>query len=167
MLIQRTICEAEGYLELGMMEHALGALQRRGKLVHGSGRACYLMGESLRELERYREAIVPLRRCAELMPDDIHVALALAWCYKRLGKLDQAIDQLERAVRVDPGEAILHYNLACYWSLARNRMLALSYLARALEIDGNFRDLVPDEPDFGPLRHDPTFKLVVGEEVRK
>ena len=52
---------------------------------------------------------------------------------------------------------MLHYNLACYWSLARNRTLALRYLSRALEIDGNFRDLIADEPDFNPLRHDPEF----------
>ena len=160
--IQRTISEAEGYLELGMIEHAMRTLQRRGKLVHANGRACYLLGESLRELERYREALIPLERCAELLPDDIHVCLALGWCYKRLGRLDQAIESLERAVRIEPGEAILHYNLACYWSLAKNRMLALSYLSHALEIDGNFRDMAIDEPDFGPLRHDPAFKMIAG-----
>jgi hypothetical protein len=60
-------------------------------------------------------------------------------------------------VRIDSSEAVLHYNLACYWSLARNRTLALRYLSRALEIDANFRDMVGDEPDFNPLRHDPEF----------
>ena len=59
---------------------------------------------------------------------------------------------------MEPGSAILHYNLACYWSLARNQREALRYLANALNIDGNFRDFVHDEPDFDPLRSDPTFK---------
>jgi hypothetical protein len=65
-------------------------------------------------------------------------------------------------VRVDASEAVLHYNLACYWSLARNRTLALRYLARALEIDSNYRDMIADEPDFNPLRHDPEFKQLTG-----
>jgi len=158
LLLQRTIEEAEGYLELGMVEHALRTLQRRGKLVHGNGRACYLMGEALRELECYHEALFPLERSSLLIPDDIHVWLALGWCYKRTGQLAKAISALERAVKIDPSEGMLHYNLACYWSLARNRTLALRYLAHALEIDCNFRDLVRDEPDFNPLRDDPQFK---------
>jgi tetratricopeptide (TPR) repeat protein len=167
ILLTRAIEEAEGYTDLGldcseparscMLEHALRALQRRGALLHANGRACYLLGEAFRELKRYEEALLPLQRSADLIPDDIHVWLALGWCYKRTGQLAKAIESLERAVKVDSSEAILHYNLACYWSLARNRTLALHYLTRALEIDCNFRDMVGDEPDFNALRHDAEF----------
>jgi Flp pilus assembly protein TadD len=156
--LQRACLEAEGYLELGMAETALKTLQRRGHLVHGDARGCYLLGETLRELRRYREAIFPLRRSLELIPDDVHVAMALGWCYKRIGQLDDAITALEHAVTVEPGEAILHYNLACYCSLAKNRREALQHLAHALDIDGNFRELVTDEPDFDPIRSDPLFQ---------
>lgn len=175
--LRRTIEEAEGYRELAvlagasnnsracMMDLALRTLQRRGALVHGNGRACYLLGETLRDMARYEEALLPLERSADLVPDDIHVWLALGWCYKRTGQLAKAIESLERAVRVDASEAVLHYNLACYWSLARNRTLALRYLARALEIDSNFRDMIADEPDFNPLRHDPEFKQLTSVSV--
>lgn len=88
------------------------------------------------------------------------MSLALGWCYKRVGQLDEAIGALERAVEVEPGEAVLHYNLACYCSLARNRRRALQRLAHALEIDGNFRELVVDEPDFDPIRQDPLFQTL-------
>lgn len=165
-LLRRTLEEAEGYTELGLPEHALRALQHRGALVHGNGRACYLLGETLRELERYEDALAPLERSAALIPDDIHVFLALGWCYKRTGQLAKAIEALERAVVVDAGEPILHYNLACYWSLARNRTQALRHLARALDLDANYRDLIPDEPDFNSLRNDPEFRqLVDGSKV--
>ncbi len=161
--LRRTRREAEGYLELGMPQHALTALQRNGKLVHGDARGCYLLGESLREMRHYGAAIAPLHRSLDLIPDDIHVWMALAWCYKRVGKVEHAIDALERAIDVEPGNAILHYNLACYWSLAHNPRMALRYLANALDIDGNFRDFVHDEPDFDPLRHDPAFvNMTVG-----
>lgn len=179
--LRRAIEEAEGYRDLAdigrelgcnsskyrayLMDHALRTLQRRGALVHGNGQACYLMGETLRDMARYEEALMPLERSADLMPDDIHVWLALGWCYKRTGQLAKAIESLERAVRVDPSEAILHYNLACYWSLARNRTLALKYLARALEIDSNYRDMIAGELDFEPLRHDPEFKQLVSVSV--
>ena len=160
--LRQTVSAAEGYLELGMTEHALHALQRRGKLVHANARACYLLGETLRELECYQDAIIPLQRSSELMPEDIHVWLALGWCYKRTGHLDSAIESLELALEVDSSEAILHYNLACYWSLARNRILALSYLSEAIDIDSNYRELIFEEPDFSPLHNDPAFKLIAG-----
>src|SRR5262249_39759023 len=69
ILLTRAIEEAEGYTELGMIEHALRALQRRGALVHGNGKACFLLGEALRELSRYEEALLPLERSADLIPD--------------------------------------------------------------------------------------------------
>ena len=152
--------EAEGYLELGMPKHALLALERHYQLVQGDARGCYLLGEALREMRQYGQAIAPLHRSLELIPDDIHAWMALAWCYKRVGKVEHAIDALERAVDVEPGNAILHYNLACYWSLARHPRMALRYLANALDIDGNFREFVHDEPDFDPLRHDPLFQTM-------
>ena len=160
--LQRARGAAEGYLELGMPEHALQALQRHGNAVQSDARGCYLLGECLRELCRYDEAIVPLRRSLELIPDDIHVCMALGWCYKRLGQLTHAIEALEHALSIEPGEAILHYNLACYWSLVLDRRRALRYLAEALEIDSNFRDLVHGEPDFDPLRSDPFFRSLTG-----
>lgn len=155
--LQRTRREAEGYLELGMPDHALRSLERHQQLILSDARGCYLQGEALREMRDYRAAIGPLNRSLELIPDDIHVWMALAWCYKRVGHVEDAIDALERAIDVEPGNAILHYNLACYWSLAQNPRRALHYLANALDIDGNFRDFVHDEPDFDPLRHDPVF----------
>ncbi|MEN1679104.1 MAG: tetratricopeptide repeat protein [Planctomycetota bacterium] len=143
-----------------MPEHALATLQHRGKLVHSSGRACYLLGETLRELGRHREALFPLKRSADLMPEHTHVWLALGWCYKRIGRLDQAIDSLQEALHYEPAEGILHYNLACYWSLAGERSHALDHLAKALDIDSNFRELIPGEPDFDFLRKDLGFQML-------
>ncbi|WP_197528839.1 TPR end-of-group domain-containing protein [Aeoliella mucimassa] len=156
----RAIREAEGYLELGLPEYAAMVLRRRQTVVVDSARANYLLGEALREVERYNEAAEPLERAIELMPEDMHASLALAWCYKRTGRLKHAIETLEVALESDPREAILHYNLACYWSLARNRRRALRCLSRALDLDGNYLDLVPYESDFDAMRDDPDFQLL-------
>ena len=155
---QRVIRTAEGYLELGLPEQAVESLERRRGLVLADGRAAYLWGESLRELRRYEEAIEPLEQAADHRSGDMYVWLALAWCYKRTGQLQMAIDALESALRSEPREPILHYNLACYWCLANDRTRALSFLARAFDLDGNLRDLVSDEPDFDALRDDPEFR---------
>ena len=150
--------EAEGYLELGMPQHALAALARLDDPTNLEGRTFYLWGEALRELERYVEALMPLARAAKADPENTQVWFALGWCYKRTGQIDRAIDSLEQVLIAEPAEPLVHYNLACYWSLAGDTRRAIEFLAQALDIDPKFRDLIDDEPDFDPMRSDPEFQ---------
>jgi len=163
--IKRQLDEAEGYLMLNLPRKALEILERRANWATMQFEASFLSGEALRSLERYREALKPLEVAAALRPGDISVAIALGWCYKRTQRLAQAIDALERAARHhrDDPEPLLHYNLACYWSLAGNSSKALDELASALELDPNLRSLIPNEQDFDKLRGNPDFeRLTVG-----
>lgn len=117
----------------------------------------YLRGQAYRIMERHHEAIEWLEEAAELNPENLHTWLAMSWCQKRVGRLDLAIQSLEEALSVAPDHAIIYYNLACYWSLAKNAKLAIAYLTRAFDIDPSFRDLVVKEPDFDAIRHHPSF----------
>jgi len=117
----------------------------------------YLRGQAYRVMERHHEAIQWLEEATEVNPDNLHTWLALGWCQKRVGRLDLAIQSLEEALSVAPDHAIIYYNLACYWSLAKNAKLAIAYLARAFDIDPCYRDLVPNEKDFDAIRHHPSF----------
>jgi Flp pilus assembly protein TadD len=156
--IVRQLDAAEGYLMLGLPWRALEILQARPDWATMQFEASLLTGEALRSLERYHEALKPLEAAALLKPGDIGAAIALGWCYKRTHRLAQAIDALERAVRVHPDEPLLHYNLACYWSLAANPRRALDELALALATEPGLRALIPDESDFQCLRGNPDFE---------
>ena len=158
--IQRSLREAEGYLELSMPRTALDLLARLSDPGTFRGQKLYLTGEALRALDRHAEAIDALEEAADLLPSNIHVWLALGWCRKRTGRIDLAIGALERAEEVSPEEAIVHYNLACYWSLLGKKQRSLAYLSRAISLDSNYRDLLVDEPDFDPIRSDPEFRAL-------
>ena len=162
--IKRQLDEAEGYLMLELPQRALEILERRSDWATMQFEASYLMGEALRSLERYREALKPLEVAAALRPAEIGVAIALGWCYKRTHRLAQAIDALERAGRHNPSApGLLHYNLACYWTLANNHAKALDELAIALDLEPQLRNLIADESDFDQLRGNPEFeRLTVG-----
>jgi tetratricopeptide (TPR) repeat protein len=139
---------------------ALRALRVLEGLVQPSdlnGHADYLRGQAFRIMERHGEAVDHLQLAAEQDPTNIHVWLALGWCYKRISRLDLAIQSLEEGLAIDPDQGILHYNLACYWSLAHNSRLALEYLAQSIDLDPIYRKLVRTEPDFDPIRDDPDF----------
>lgn len=177
----QTLREAEGYLELSMVGDdkwelnlqlrdrlGLRALERLMRLDEHDEHwpyILYLRGQSLRMMERYDEAIIPLRESALLKPRNLHAWLALGWCHKRTNRLDLAIESLEEALDADPEEAIVHYNLACYWSLAGNAQLALGYLRNSFEIDSSYRDLVDDEKDFDPIRAHPNFQKLTAVVV--
>jgi len=162
---QQIVRQAEGYLELGMAQHALEVLARLGTQTSLTGEALYLRGEALRELHRYGEAVVPLKLAAKENPENIRAWLALGWCYKRVGRLYDAIKSLESAQLIDPEDPLINYNLACYFSLARRKDLALDYLSRALELDFNYRELIDQEQDFDSLRNDRDFQNIIASPV--
>jgi len=173
---QQTIQEAEGYLDLvlalgdgwqpkranaaRLAERALATLDRLDEIGAERPSALYLRGQALRFLGRHREAVDPLSEAAEIDPENVHVYLALGWCYKRMGRIDQAIEALEEALEVAPDEGLIHFNLACYWSLAGSVEHAVGYLAQAFTIDPHYRNRVPDEPDFDPIRHHNDFQAL-------
>jgi tetratricopeptide (TPR) repeat protein len=166
--------EAEGYLDLlvaygdawepapasrdRLARRAIDAVKRLDPRDRQHAYALFLHGQALRTMERYDQAVEPLRQAADQQPENIHVWLALGWCYKRIGRLELAIDALEEALTVDPREALIHYNLACYWSLAGNVEQAVSALARALDLDPKYRALIDKEHDFDPIRQHPAFQ---------
>ena len=152
--------QAEGYLELDLPKQALQLLDRLGEADSVDVRTLSLRGEALRSLERYVDAIVPLRKVAELEPENVKVLLALGWCQKRIGRIDLAIEALEAALAADSEEPLIRYNLACYHSVAGDKRQALAFLEQALALDPNYRRLIDDEPDFDPLRNDPEFHAV-------
>lgn len=156
--------EAEGYLELGMPKQAIAALARLGDPADYQPQSLYLLGEGLRELQRYREALLPLQRAADATPGNLAVWFALAWCHKRTDRIDLAIDAMEKALAAEPKAALAHYNLACYLSLAGEEPRALECLARALEIEPDFRGMIDDEPDFDPIRDNPRFQALRHED---
>lgn len=171
---QQILRQAEGYLDLAMAcadllplsppvrnrlaQRALSALAQVDHSRASKSHCSYLQGQALRVMERFPEAIEYFESAAEQDSENVHIWLALGWCHKRVGKLDMAIQSLEEALAFEPGEAIIYYNLACYWSLANNVKLALEYLSRAFSIDPDYRDLISGERDFDPIRSDPRFQ---------
>ncbi len=151
---------AEGLLEFGLPQQALNELSRLAEGDANEVQTLYLRGEALRTLERYSDAIVPLRKVSEIEPENTRVWLALGWCYKRIGRIDLAIEALEAALAADAEDPLIRYNLACYHCVAGDKPHALSYLEQSLSIDPNFRQLIDLEPDFDSLRKDPDFQAI-------
>jgi tetratricopeptide (TPR) repeat protein len=88
----RRLTAADGYLDLGMAEHALqelAAIEEPGPL---EAAVLYIEGEALKSLERYSEAIDRLQRAAELIPAPYNrpAWLSLSECFLQRGQNELA-----------------------------------------------------------------------------
>ena len=154
---QRAIEAAQGYLTLELPD---AALRRLGMFTSDTATppiAERLRGEAYRQKEEYERALQHFERLPTDAEHDSELLMSMAWCFKRIGRLDKAIESLRAAHLTSPKEPTVLYNLACYYSLAGEKEEALSWLARAFRMDSSFRKRVPREPDFDPIRNDQDF----------
>jgi len=56
------------------------------------------------------------------------------------GRLDEAVEHLEEAVRLDPNRAMVYYRLGTALALRGNRDDAMDYFQRAIELDPDFAE---------------------------
>jgi tetratricopeptide (TPR) repeat protein len=121
----------------------------------------YYRGEALRAMQRHEEAITFLELATRQQSGQVHIWLAIGWCEKRCGRLEQAIAALEQALDIDPDDTLVQYNLACYWSLAGELDNALEYLRLASSSDKHYLNLVDAESDFDAIRAEPQFRQLL------
>ncbi|MGD9855527.1 MAG: hypothetical protein AB7U20_11325 [Planctomycetaceae bacterium] len=158
---QRALEAVHGYLLLDMPEQALRELSAIRGIAEDSALWQRLRGEALRSRQQHADALQAFEWADRIEPDELSTLLGIAWCQKRVDRLDDAIETMLRAYRACPKEPIVLYNIACYYALAGDKGQALSWLGRALRMSPDLRRLVPEETDFDPLRHDADFQFVI------
>ncbi len=168
---QRAIEAAQGYLMLDLPDAALRRLGIFADWEETPPAVEQLRGEAFRLKEDYERALQHFERVPDDSEKNLDLQMGKAWCFKRIGRLDKAIESMRAAYRGSPKVAIVLYNLACYFSLAGEKEEALSWLARAFRMDSSLRKLVPRETDFDPIRNDQDFiylmQLSEPKETRK
>ncbi|MCX7872179.1 MAG: tetratricopeptide repeat protein [Verrucomicrobiae bacterium] len=99
-------------------------------------------------------------------PDYVEALKLLAKDLTRLGRHEEALKVDERLARLLPNDPIVHYNLACSYSLTHNYLQAFDALEKAIDLGySNFRWLRRD-PDLKNLRTHSKFRLIK-EKIRK
>ena len=155
--LKRRMEAAQGYLMLDLADQALRELDEIDDAGEHAFQFHLLRGEALRAKTEHRRALDQFLMAHAIVPTDLSALMGMAWCYKRIDRLDQSIDTLRLAYESHAEVPVVLYNLACYYSLAGDKEQALSWLGRALRMDRSFLKLVPHETDFAPMRDDPDF----------
>lgn len=91
--------------------------------------------------QNLQEALGMIRKAVELRPADGYIVDSLGWAYYRLGRHEEAVQELEEAVSLTPGDPVINDHLGdAYWQVGRKRE-ALFQWAHARDFDPAEADL--------------------------
>lgn len=154
---QRAIEAAQGYLMLDLPDAALRRLGLFSDAKSTPPVVEQLRGEVFRQKNDYEQALKHFERVVPDEGNQLELRMSMAWCFKRIGRLEKAIETMKAAYRDSPKKAVVLYNLACYYASAGEKEEALSWLGRAIRMDSSYRQRVPQEADFDSIRKDQEF----------
>src|SRR5262245_13067147 len=103
-------------------------------------RQCTRAAARLCQDGKYAEALEHLIQSESIHSGDVWNAIAQAWCLRKLGRLHESVEPLERAEFHASLEPLIPYALACHWSLIGDVPRALGSLSTALELDPELRE---------------------------
>jgi Flp pilus assembly protein TadD len=150
---RRRLLAAEGYLALGMPHEAEAELSgitlAKRRLPEALGLRIALCQQT-GAWESMRETACHL---ATIQPSESQWWISWAYAVRRSDSLDKALEILLQAKRLHAGEAILHFNLACYLAQLGRLEEARASLREAIRLHKGCRRMARDEPDLAPLRN--------------
>jgi serine/threonine protein kinase len=81
--------------------------------------------------------------------------------YFDLGERSEGMRWVDKALRVDPSDPGVHYNVACTLARAGERERALDHIERAMALGFAGMDWLTNDPDMASIRDDPRFKEAI------
>ena len=87
----------------------------------------------------YANSMIYLKKLVSFNPDMASASASLGTVYERQNKIEDAVIEYNKALKIDPGNLEERYNLANIYGRLKNPL--------ALE---HFKMLVRDHPDYGP-----------------
>ena len=117
--------------------------------------------------ERYaRLGIKRAEASLKLHPENSRPAQLGAATLARLGERERAVDWLDRALFLDPDDAIANYNAACTFAQLGENDKAFAALEKWASASGSeMESWFETDSDFDPIRKDPRF-VAIGENCR-
>lgn len=94
------------------------------------------LGSLLMDEKMYNKALYHFEQAKILAPNQLLVYLNLANCLGRLGSIEAAMKEMQKAIRRDPTMPHLHYHLAMILVRAKRFEEAIASFERALQLHG-------------------------------
>ena len=94
-------------------------------------------------------------------PSYANVIEILGGLYTRQGRISDGLRMDRKLVKLQPGNATAHYNLACSLALSKRNRDALRALRHAVQLGYRDLDWMQQDPDLEPLKRHPEFQTLL------
>ncbi|MES2696234.1 MAG: hypothetical protein V4773_22370 [Verrucomicrobiota bacterium] len=94
-------------------------------------------------------------------PAYANVVEILGGLYTRQGRIADGLKMDRRLVKLQPGNATAHYNLACSLALSKRKSDALKELHQAVELGYRDFDWMQQDPDLEVLKQHPEYQSLL------
>jgi len=148
---QRQLSAALGYFELKMISEALEALDGVSPAAADTRNVLALRLLVLQKAENWPKAQATAARLVTMEPTDPGWSIALAYAMRRAECIERAQAILRDAMIAHPGDALIHFNLACYACQLARIDEAREYLRNAFALDIDLRSQAMKDPDLQVL----------------
>ena len=160
-VLGRALFSAGRYQELAdIAEDSIKAAGDDYNIFSPIGNALGALGktEALRNMRQRRAHV--LEEQLHKVPEDLRARIMLAIDYASVGRIDDAMREVNLAIALRPDETLVLYNAACAFATMGKKAEALSTLRKAR--DAGFRDTgwARSDPDLALLHGDPEFDRI-------
>ena len=128
------IAQANSFYEAGDLETAVPLYQQAINIYPAYMSYKLVVGDALFALKRPSDALVAYQELVEFMPEHDQGWTGVGRCQMLLGDLSAAADAFTKAIRLNPEDAVAHYNLAMVQAKQNKRTAARASLNRALAL---------------------------------
>jgi tetratricopeptide (TPR) repeat protein len=142
----------QGYLRLEMPEEALKELARLSPDIRDITQLLPAKLIAFQQSEDWDRSAQIAEHLAHRQVDNPDWYIAWADSVRRSRSLQDAERILREGMLLHPNHAMIHFHLACCAAQMGELEKASSLLARAIEIDPNYKILALDDPDLEPIR---------------
>jgi TolB-like protein/TolA-binding protein len=123
---------------------------------------CYAaMGRNEEALTAYRRALGVIERYVDLHPGDTRALMLGSGVWARMGEPGKALDWAERALAIDPDDAVVLYGVGCDLAVLGLTDRALTLLEAAVAAGFRMKGWIEHDPDWSGLRSHPRFQAIL------
>ncbi len=119
------------------------------------------LGKEAEVREAYERGVRLVKRHLKLNPDDLRALVLGAHAVFQVDERELGLTWANRALELSPDDRGVLYNLACFYSLADERVKALDCLERAALVGRVTREWVENDSDLDPIREEPRFQALL------
>jgi tetratricopeptide (TPR) repeat protein len=148
---QKYLRAAHGYVELGMHSEAAAELGKIDPFCLVLPEVLSVRLEVYAGLQEWEMMQMAAKRLRNHDPTNVQWVIALGYATRRAESIGAAKSILMEALKRNPEEPTIRYNLACYECQLGDLAVAKQHLKAATKADTKFRGMALDDPDLEPL----------------